>query len=40
MKIIVALALILAINAAMPPQGPVIGVFTLPDEGDEPKEGV
>ena len=39
MRIAVALALIMVIYAAMPPQTPVIGIFTLPDKGDEPKEG-
>jgi len=31
MKIVVALTLVMVIYAAMPPQVPVIGIFTLPD---------
>ena len=39
MRLIIILALIMLGLAALPPQNPVIGIFTLPDEGDEPREG-
>lgn len=36
MKIAIYLTLIIAICAVMPPQTPIIGVYTLPDDGEEP----
>jgi hypothetical protein len=40
MKATFLLALLAVYAAALPAQNPVIGIFTLPDEGDEPKAGV
>jgi hypothetical protein len=39
MKLLGALLLLAVCYAALPPQVPVIGVYTLPDEGDEPTLG-
>lgn len=35
----VLVALLAVLGLALPPQNPVIGIFTLPDEGDEPRAG-
>ena len=41
MRFEVLLGLIVVISsAALPPQTPIIGIVTLPDDGDEPKAGV
>lgn len=34
MKIALALILVMTIYAAMPPQTPIIGIFTIPDQGE------
>lgn len=32
-------ALFLTLTLSLPNQRPIIGIYTLPDEGDEPKSG-
>jgi gamma-glutamyl hydrolase len=40
MRTLLLLVLIMTINTAMPPQTPIIGIFTLPSEIDDTKEGL
>lgn len=39
MKTEIVLALLVALTMTLPSQAPIIGIFTLPDEGEEPKLG-
>lgn len=39
MKVALLMAWLAVAAIALPPQNPIIGIFTLPSEGDEPKAG-